>query len=139
MQWEVATTTLPGADDLYLGLSSDTVLGAGFSKLTFELFKQGTAIVDKVFTTVASANSYFTDDLQNLGLWDSGVSGSLDLQAALTEVASGAGNGYGIDLGLAIAPPPAAPAVAFLRSLGGGGVVVPEALVLAPVGHPAWA
>ena len=60
-------------------------------------------MVDQTFDSVAAADSYFTNDLVDLGAWTSGS--TLDLLASLSETASDAGSGYGIDYMVGVDPP----------------------------------
>jgi hypothetical protein len=107
IEWTVATSTLPGSGTLYLGLTGGTPVNAGFTSLTFEVLKQGHVAITETFASVAAANTYFSDDLSSLGIWSSGVTGNLDVKVLVSETNTGAGNGYGIELTLGIAPSPA--------------------------------
>ena len=110
IQWIVNTTNLPnGANDhLILGLDDALTTGTGFSSLTFKLTEDGNAtpIVNQTFSSVAAANTYFTNDLVDLGAWDPGS--TLTLLASLSETV-GSGNGYGINYMLGIDPPAPTP------------------------------
>jgi len=73
--------------------------------MTFSLSENGKTILTQSFTSVAAANTYFTDDLKNLGAWARGNNGALNLSASMTETVSagtGSGNGYGINLTLGV-------------------------------------
>jgi hypothetical protein len=105
VSFDVNTATLHNGADLYLGLVSDADQGAGFSSLTFSLSENGKTILTQSFTSVTAANTYFTDDLKNLGAWTSGSNGALNLTASLAETVSAgmeSGNGYGINLTLGV-------------------------------------
>jgi hypothetical protein len=105
IEWNVNTNTLPNgaSDHLLLGLDDTLTSGSGFTSLTFILKEDGVNVVDQTFTTVGAANTYFTNDLVDLGAWTSG--GTLDLEASLSETLSGTGNGYGINYMLGVDPP----------------------------------
>jgi hypothetical protein len=104
--YEINPATLP-AGTLDLGLVNDTVNGSGFTDLTFKVAVNGATLIDQNFTTVAAADTYFTDDLQNLGPWAAPDS-DLEVTVSLTATLLGAGNGYGVDFTLGVAPAGAA-------------------------------
>lgn len=63
--WTLDTTTLTG--DVIAGLVSSQAFGAGFSSLVFDAYVGSYAALHQTFTTVASAQSFFTDNAIDLG------------------------------------------------------------------------
>jgi hypothetical protein len=106
IEWNVNTSTLPSSagHDLDVGLVSASTQGTGFTSLTFSVDEDATVVLTKTFTSVSAANTYFTDDLVNLGQWTSGS--SLDVLASLSVTAAGAGNGYGVNYMVGVDPVP---------------------------------
>jgi PEP-CTERM motif len=105
VEWNVNTSTLPSGSghDLDIGFVNYLQSGTGFSSLTFTLKEDSVAVLTKTFTSVSAANTYFTDDLVNLGPWTSGS--TLDVLASLSVTAAGSGNGYGINYMVGVDPP----------------------------------
>jgi hypothetical protein len=60
------------------------------------------AVFTKIFTSPDMADSYFTDDLVDLGQWTAG--NPLDLLASLSVTEAGPGNGYGINYMVGVDP-----------------------------------
>jgi len=102
--WDVATGTLPSGGDLVLGLVSGSSTGAGFTDLKFTVTTNAGLVLNENFTTVAAANTFFTDNLQNLGLWATGVTGTLDVTIKMTETLNAVGNTYGAEFMLGATP-----------------------------------
>jgi hypothetical protein len=105
IEWNVNTGTLPSGSghDLDLGLVNASTDGSGFRSLIFSLSEDGVSKLSKTFTSVSGANTYFTDDLVNLGQWTSGP--TLDVLVSLSETVSGSGNGYGLNYLVGVDPP----------------------------------
>ena len=76
--------------------------------------ENGATKINETFTTVASANTYFTDDLKNLGAYTTS-GGNLTVTVTVGEKIKGTANGYGVNLTLGVAPSAAAARMAFLR------------------------
>ena len=108
---------VPG--DLLVGLFGGTVIGAGFSKLSFEIDRGTTVLDTQNFTTAAAAKTYFTDDELNLGSVMTGLtsSGLLDLTFKLSVTEASAGAGF--SFGLLVGDPPAEPPI--FAPIGHGG------------------
>ena len=83
--------------DLALGLIGDQQSGftggAGFELIEFIISDDGTTILDKTFASLAAADSFFDDQVINLG---SSYGPGVDLTFAYTLTADGPG-GYGVD------------------------------------------
>jgi hypothetical protein len=60
-------STFSPASDLILGLENPQVTGTGFSSLEFTVREQNTAVLDKTFTTIPTATTYFADHPMDLG------------------------------------------------------------------------
>jgi len=105
IDWNVNTSALPigSGHDLDLGLVNASTDGSGFGSLTFSLSEDGMNKLSKTFTSVSAANTYFTDDLVNLGQWMSGS--TLDVLVSWSESVSGSGNGYGVNYLVGVDPP----------------------------------
>jgi hypothetical protein len=93
--------------DLLLGLVDDQVSGfaggQGFQSLEFTIAADGVEILDKTFLNLAAAESFFRDDVIDLG---SNLGPDVDLTFGTTLIADGSG-GFGFDfaLGGAVAEP----------------------------------
>ena len=96
--------------DLILGLYNGTATGAGFTSMTFDVKANGTDILNKTFTSVSAATTYFTNDALDLGaLSGYGSTLTLDISLSITEAQAG-----GFDFGLLVGdPPPASHASSF--------------------------
>ena len=83
--------------DLTLGLIGDQQSGftggAGFESIEFTVLAGGTTILDQTFTSLAAADSFFDDQVINLG---SSYGPGVDLTFTYTLTADGPG-GYGLD------------------------------------------
>ncbi len=92
----VDTSRLASLGDLLVGFYHPTAIGSGFTSLTFTLSADGSTLIDKTFTTLAAAESYFNDAAVNLGALGSGaLSGSLlSLTATLSLTTDAAGSGF---------------------------------------------
>ncbi|MGH7155846.1 MAG: PEP-CTERM sorting domain-containing protein, partial [Acetobacteraceae bacterium] len=106
VEWNVNTSTLPSGagHNLDVGLVSPLTSGTGFTSLTFSVTEDSVVKLTQTFATVAAANTFFTDDLQNLGQWTSGS--TLDVLVSMTEKLTGTGNGYGVNFMVGVDPPP---------------------------------
>jgi len=105
---------VPG--DLLVGLYGASVLGAGLTKLTFEIERGSTVLDAQSFTSVSAAQTYFSHDELNLGSVMTGLNsnGLLDLTFKLGVTEAGAGAGF--SFGLLVGDPPAAGSAACLPS-----------------------
>jgi hypothetical protein len=83
--------------DLTLGLIGDQQSGfnggAGFESIEFTVLAGGTTILDQTFSSLAAADSFFDDQVINLG---SSYGPGVDLTFTYTLTADGPG-GYGLD------------------------------------------
>ena len=97
--------TTPGTD-LYLGLVDAVCSGIGFTSLSLAVYEQGAPILSFATSSNAEANHFFTDDLIDVGQWNAGVTGDLDLKFVLSETFQNDEYGYGVDFQLGISPVP---------------------------------
>jgi hypothetical protein len=106
IEWNVNTSALPSGvgHNLDVGLVSESTRGTGFTSLTFSVEEDATAVLTETFTSVSAADTYFSDDLVNLGQWTSGS--TLVVLASLSVTAAGSGNGYGIAYLVGVDPVP---------------------------------
>jgi len=75
-------------------------LGKGFDSATFQISENGTVLENKLFTDLASAQAFFSDNLINITL----SAGHNNIQLSLNEMISG-GDGFSFDYA-AIVPTP---------------------------------
>jgi hypothetical protein len=91
--------------DLLLGLIGDQVSGfagrQGFQSIEFTIVADGVEILDKTFMSLAAAESFFRDDVIDLG---SDLGPSIDLTFGYTLVADGSG-GFGFDFAMGARSP----------------------------------
>jgi hypothetical protein len=91
--------------DLKLGLIDSQVTGfsagAGFQSMEFTIMADGVEILDTTFRSLAVAESFFHDDIIDLG---SNFGPNIDLTFGYTLVADGPG-GFGFDLAIGGAVP----------------------------------
>jgi hypothetical protein len=95
--WDLNTASLPAGGQLDLGLVGPVVADGAFTSLTFKLTEEGDVVVNHTFTSATAANTYFTDDLLNLGTASAGSGGDLNVTASLSETLNGTGSAYGVD------------------------------------------
>ena len=114
---------LAARQDLLLGLYNPTVVGSGFTSLTFTLTGDGQTLVNQTFTTVAAAEAFFADDALDLGSLATGpLSGSiLTLEATLTVTTASAGTGFYTGLIIGDPPPAASGTSHFAQAMAGLG------------------
>ncbi len=123
----VDLTQLASPQDLLIGFFDPTAVGAGFEALTFTLVGDGQTLIDRSFTSLAAAESFFADNPIDLGSLASGAlsNPTLTLEATLTVTMSSSGSGFYTDLILGEPAPPPPPAAArfaaAMASLDGGG------------------
>ncbi len=119
----VDLTQVAAPQDLLIGLFDATTLGAGFDSLTFTLVGDGQTLVSQTFTSLAAAETFFTDNPLDLGSLTSGAlsNPTLTLEATLSVTMSSAGSGF--YAGLIIGDPPSAGAHAsrFAQAMAGMG------------------
>ena len=85
-------STFNPASDLIVGLDNPQATGSGFTSLEFSVREQNTAVLDKTFTTLASATSYFADHPMDLGaLGAHGTPLALEFLLAVTGTQAGSG------------------------------------------------
>jgi hypothetical protein len=103
--------------DLLLGLISP-LDGAptDFQQIDFTVTLNGAEVVDEIFTSLATADAFFADDVINLG----SVSGATEIKFAYDLVAGGSG-GYGMDLAFGGAVPEPSTWATMLIGFGGLG------------------
>jgi len=80
------------------------VNGAGFDKLVFTVTNGAVTLLSDSFTSLAAAQTFFTDDAQPLGA----LTGNVDLTVSYVLTASSTeGSGIGYVIGVAAVPEPA--------------------------------
>jgi hypothetical protein len=90
IDWTVNLTGLQG--HLILGLLGNQALSTGFSSLQFSVDVDGAQVLDKDFTSLASAESYFSDQALDLGtVSDSAANLTVSVNFDLTSTASQSG------------------------------------------------
>ena len=67
-------TQISNKQFLVLGLLDPVAAGSGFDTLRFRMTREGTIVLDQTFITVASAMSYFDDQVLQISDWTTGVS-----------------------------------------------------------------
>ncbi len=150
----VDLTQLASRQNLVAGFYNATELGAGFTSLTFTLTGDGTSLVNKTFTTLASAQAFFSDTAMSLGSLSTGALGGniLTLVATFSITTDAAGSGFYAQMILGD-PPGAAPGASsrqqFVHAMAGLGKAAgtPPMAASAPVlaqailaaGHPQFA
>jgi hypothetical protein len=85
--------SLSGTNSFTLGLLTMGAYNSGFSSLTFTVAEGSTTLLSKSFTSLSSAETYFTDDPVSLG----NITGAVDLTLTFSLTAStaeGAGISY---------------------------------------------
>jgi hypothetical protein len=91
--------------DLQLGLIDDQVSGftngLGFKSIEFTILSGGVETLDRTFTGLVDAESFFHDNVIDLG---SGIGPNIDLTVGYTLVAEASG-GFGFDLAIGGAVP----------------------------------
>jgi hypothetical protein len=92
---------------LVLGLLDDQALATGFTSLAFTVTVAGVTDITETFTTLAAAQSYFSDDALDLGTFASKNGLTVGVGFDLTTSAAGVGFGEDFVLGVtdANAPP----------------------------------
>jgi hypothetical protein len=114
---------LSGNNDFTVGLLNMGSYGTGFDGLTFSIMDGGTVVFTKTFATLASAQTFFTDDpLAPSGLQN--LTGSVDLTLSYALTASdGKGAGFSYVIGDTVSPVPE-PSTWALLGVGLGGLLV---------------
>jgi hypothetical protein len=74
--FDISTLT---SGNLLVGLLDPTTSGPGFTSLHFQVTREGSVVVDQMFSTLATAATYFDDHVLDLGPLTAGVVGTLDL------------------------------------------------------------
>ena len=108
-----------------MGFLDPLTENGGFDSLRFQIFEEGASVFDQTFANAASADAFFDDNILNLGLWTTGLSGDLDLAFQFDLVASGLNDGYSLNLiaGVTSSPVPL-PASVWLFASGLLGLLV---------------
>jgi hypothetical protein len=84
-----------GTGELEIGLIDRLSTNAGFSSLRFRLQINGASSVDRSFTDLGSANTYFTDHVLDLGVFPSGT--AVTFKALLDVTTLNPSDGYDVD------------------------------------------
>ena len=79
---------------LEIGLTDPRPSGEGFSSLNFQIQVNGVTRANETFANLASANSYFTDNVLSLGAFPIGMS---TINALLQVTTIGASDGYNVE------------------------------------------
>jgi hypothetical protein len=90
-----------------VGLQDATSTGNGFDSLEFRITSGGTLVLDRTFASLASALSFFTDQVLDIGRISPDSFGLLDLSFDFALTAHTPGEGFAIDLAIAAVPEPA--------------------------------
>jgi len=93
--------------NLKVGLLDPVGIGSGFESLHFQVFKEGTPVIDQFFTGTTrldDALAYFDDHTLDLGRIDQGVSGLLDVQFRFGLILTSPGTGFDTTFLLANGP-----------------------------------
>ena len=116
----VDLTQLASRQDLVVGFYNATGLGTGFSSLTFTLTGDGAQLFTETFTTLSSAEIFFTDNAMDLGSLATGpLSGNtLTLQASFSLTTTSAGQGFYAQMIIGD-PPPGPSTRPFAQAMGG--------------------
>ncbi len=121
----VDLTKLASRQDLVAGFYGATGLGTGFSSLTFTVTADGiaTPLVTRTFTTLLSAETFFTDKAKDLGSLATGaLSGNtLTLQATFTLTTTTPGQGFFAQMIIGDPPSTAPPVSRFAQAIAGLG------------------
>jgi hypothetical protein len=96
--------------DLMVGLYNASVIGDGFTSLTFDISAQGHDLMHDVFTTAAAATAFFTDNAIDLGSLATDLP---NVSVSLTVVSDVAGGGFAGEM--IFGDPPGHPAEASLQ------------------------
>jgi hypothetical protein len=121
---------------LIVGLLDDQALGTGFQSLTFTVLVGGVTKVTQTFSTVAAAQTYFTNNSVDAGAFSSKAGLVVTVKLDMTENAAGQGFGQDFLIGVTDAHPPpilSAPASQLVQqgqATAIGGVSVSEANAL---------
>ncbi|HEV2364755.1 MAG TPA: hypothetical protein VGS12_11230, partial [Caulobacteraceae bacterium] len=129
-------TKLASRADLVIGFHDPITVGSGFSSLTFTLVGDGQTLISQTFTTLAAAQTYFSDHALDLGSLASGAlsNNTLGLQATLTLTETSAGAGFYVQA--IVGDPPGAAAggpARFLEAMASTG-----AAAMAHASAPGW-
>ena len=117
----VDLTKLASPEDLVAGLFNATVVGTGFTSLTFTVTGDGVSLYSATFTDVGDAETFFTNHVLDLGsLTSLPLSGNtLNLQVSFSVTTSGPGSGFYADVILGDPPPTAPHASRFAQAMAG--------------------
>ena len=99
--WLLDTSQLQG--DLDIGLLDEQTSGSGFDSIELEIDEGGGQLFDQVFTSLALAQAFFTDDILDLGAL-AGAPG-LEVAVKFTLVTSSPDSGFSFDYFIGTAPP----------------------------------
>src|SRR5208282_4018584 len=109
IDWTLNATSISG--HLIVGLLDNQTLGTGFTSLNFTVVEGGSTLVNVAFTTLATAQAFFTNDALDLGTFASTSNLSLAINFDLTTSATGSGFGENFLLGATMSPPPTQPVI----------------------------
>lgn len=117
----VDLTQLASLQDLEVGFFDPTVVGSGFTSLTFTLTGDGHTLISQTFTTVAAADAFFADRAVDLGSLATGQlsGGPLTLVAKLTLTTDAPGSGYYLQMIAGDPPPDHASSIRFAHAMAG--------------------
>jgi hypothetical protein len=75
--------------------------------LRLQIFKENVSVLDQSFTSLATALSFFDDEVVDLGPANAGVSGPLDLQMSFTYTSDTVGDSFAMSFVGTSIPEPA--------------------------------
>ncbi len=90
---------------LRFGFLDPVATGIGFDTLRLQIFKESISIFDQSFTSLATATSFFNDNVLNFGAANAGVSGNLDLGMTMTYTSHTIGDSFALDFLVAVPEP----------------------------------
>ena len=106
----VDLTKLVSEQDLVVGFYNGTALGAGFTSMTLTITADGSAtpLFTQTFTTLASAETFFTNNAMDLGKLGTGALAGSTLTLTATLSITTASHGDGFYASLIVGDPPGA-------------------------------
>ncbi len=90
----VLGATLNGATNLIVGLYGGELVGNGVTGVSFSIYENGTEVVQRKFSNLANAKTFFTDNPLNLGSLAPEFGQALDLKMVLTVTSTTANSGF---------------------------------------------
>jgi hypothetical protein len=107
LEFAVDLSAVLPTEPLRFGFLNPVATGGGFDTLRLQIFKENTSVLDQSFTSLATALSFFDDEVLDLGPANAGVSGPLDLQMLFTYTSDTVGDSFALDFVGTSIPEPA--------------------------------